>query len=430
MKPIKEIKDQLLEEIRLLKTRKGFLTVGFQRLAHFFIKREKRYLLEEIKTLKDIKGFLRGGKPRFDRLFGRDSLIAAWQLLDWNPGIAKATLEILSHFQGKVFHDEREEEPGKILHETDLKAKWHSIRQFPFPYYGSVDSTPLFLIIFSLYFKKTRDWKFLEGHWKNILMALQWMEECGDRDKDYFLEYERKNPKGLFHQGWKDSFTDHLKIAPPVAIVEVQGYQYLSLQEIAKIAEARKDFDLAERLRERAQRLKEEFNKKFWMEDKKYFALALDGQKNQRKAVTSNPGHLLFTGIIEKDKIKAVVQRLFEPDLWTDYGIRTHSIQEPDFDFTAYHLGTIWPHDNWIIAQGLKKLGFQDKYSKIKKATLRAYQEMGFLPEYYGVKENKIIQIGEACYPQAWATGALFNFLGFGLSFQEKIIESLSEIFH
>lgn len=246
-----------------------------------FFKKEliKIKTLSEIKQLKDKKGFLKGGLPRFNRLFGRDSLISAWQLLDFNPGICKATLEILCQWQGKVISEGREEEPGKIIHETDLGKKWHPEKYFPFPYYGSVDSTPLFLIIFSFYYKKTNDIKFLDSHWKNILMALNWLEEYGDKDKDLFLEYQKKNPKGLFHQGWKDGFEDHLKIEPPVAIVEVQGYQYLSLKETAQLAEIKKDWDLFDKLEDRAWELKKKFNQDFWMEDKKFFALGLDGKK-------------------------------------------------------------------------------------------------------------------------------------------------------
>ena len=387
----------------------------------------KRKVLFELKRLKDRKGFLRAGLPKYNRLFGRDSLISAWQLLDKNPGICQATLEILSQYQGKVVNNEREEEPGKILHETDLGKNRHPEGYFPFPYYGSVDSTPLFLILFSFYYKKTKNKKFLDSHWENILRALNWITEYGDKDKDYFIEYQRKNPKGLFHQSWKDEFEDHLKIEPPVAIVEVQGYQYLALKEISQLAEIKGDFDLAKKLNKRAEKLKEEFNKKFWMEPldisasisqlkasyEKYFALALDGQKRQKKAITSNPGHLLFTGIIAEEKIDFVVKRLFQEDLWTDYGIRTHSTRELDFDQKSYHFGSVWPHDNWIISQGLKKLGYQNEYQKIKNAIIRAYNNLGFLPEYYGVVDGEIILDLEKppCHPQAWSSGALFNFL-------------------
>jgi len=380
---------------------------------YFKKERTKRKILAEIKLLKDRKGFLKAGLPRFNRLFGRDALISAWQLLGNSPGICQATLEILSQYQGKVFNTEREEEPGKILHETDLGKNRHPKSYLPFPYYGSIDSTPLFLVIFSFYFEETRNIKFLNRHWENILKALNWLEECGNKDKDLFVEYQRKNEKGLFHQGWKDGFEDHLKIEPPVALVEVQGYQYLALKEIADLAGIKTDWDLAKKLLDRADNLKREFNKKFWMEDKKYYCLALNGKKEQRKAITSNPGQLLFTGIIEKDKIYYIVKRLFEDDLWTPFGIRTHSEKEPDFDPKSYHLGSVWPHDNWLIAQGLKKLGFKKEYQKIKNSILLAYQKIGYLPEFYGIIDGKIILEMEnaPCYPQAWSSGALFNFL-------------------
>ncbi len=368
---------------------------------------------QEIKQLKDKKGFIRAGLPRFNRLFGRDSLISAWQLLNNNPGICQATLEILSQYQGKVFNDEREEEPGKILHETDLEKSRHPENFYPFPYYGSIDSTPLFLILFSFYYQKTKSKKFLDSHWENILKALNWIEECGDKDKDLFLEYQRKNEKGLFHQAWKDGFKDHLKIEPPVAMVEVQGYQYLVLKEISKLAETKGDFDLSKKLQERAEDLKKNFNEKFWIGDKKFFALALDGKKEQKKSITSNPGHLLFTGILAKDRINFVIKGLFEKNLWTPFGIRNHSTLEPDFNPKSYHLGSIWPHDNWIIAQGLKKLGYKKEYQKIKNAILLAYEKLGFLPEFYGVINGEITLEMEKtpCYPQAWTSGALLNFL-------------------
>jgi len=380
-----------------------------------YFKKEKikRKVLSEIRQLKDKKGFLKAGLPKFNRLFGRDSLISAWQLLDWNPGICQATLEILSQYQGKVFNNEKEEEPGKILHETALEKNHHPAGYFPFPYYGSIDSTPLFLILFSFYYKKTRNLKFLNSHWENILKALNWIEECGDKDKDLFLEYQRKTEKSLFHQGWKDGFGDHLKIESPVAIVEVQGYQYLALREVAYLAEIKKDWEFVDKLEERAWELKKKFDKDFWMEEKKYFALALDGKKQQKKSITSNPGHLLFSGILRDEKIDFVIQKLFGQDLWTPFGIRTHSTLEPDFNPKSYSLGSIWPHDNWIIAQGLKKLGYEKEYQKIKNAILLAQERIGFLPEFYGVINGKLTLETEKtpCYPQAWSSGALLNFL-------------------
>jgi glycogen debranching enzyme len=370
-------------------------------------------LKKEIESLRHPRGFLLAGFPQFNKLFGRDSIISSWQLLDYDVSIAKNTLEILTELQGKEIDNLKEEEPGKILHETDLVNKRHPYRNWPFPYYGSIDSTLLYLILFYFYFEKTKDKSFIEKYWANIEKAIDWIFNYGDKDKNLFIEYEKKNPEGLDNQGWKDS--NGLKIKPPVEIVEVQGYEYLALEGTAYLAEIlNKDKNFIKRLKERARILKEKFNQEFWMEDKKFFALALDGDKKQIKKITSNPGHLLFTGIIEEDKIDFVVKRLFEDDMWTPYGIRTHSSLEEDFDPLSYHLGSIWPHDNWIIAQGLKKLGYQKEYDKIKEAIIRAYEEIGYLPEYYAVLDDKIIFKGlkekEADYPQAWSAGALINF--------------------
>jgi len=371
----------------------------------------KKQLLDDIKKLKSKEGFISAGLPLYNRLFGRDSLIVSWELLDIDSSVAKNTLDILSSLQGKKTNKKREEEPGKILHEHQIGKKVHPKGYFPFPYYGSVDATPLFLVLFSLYFQKTRNRKFIKKHFLNIISALNWILNYGDRDGDLFLEYKRQNPKGLFHQGWKDDFSNHLKIDPPVAIVEAQGYQYLALIETAKIFLEFKEEKLQKNLLKRAQELKEKFNKYFWMKKKKYFALALDGKKKQRKAITSNPGHLLFTGICDKEKERLVVKRLFAKDMWTPFGIRTHSAKELDFDAFSYHRGSIWPHDNWVIAQGLKKLGYKKEYQKIKSALLAAYKHLGYIPELYAVVDDKLVEIPRACWPQAWATGALLNFL-------------------
>ena len=380
------------------------------------IEKIKRKLIKEIKSLKAKGGYLMAGFPRFDRLFGRDSLISSWQLLDFDKSIAYSTLKILAKFQGTKIDPTKDEETGKILHEYQVGKKMHPEGYFPLPYYGSVDSTPLFLILVSFYFKKTRDKKFVREYWSNVLRAIDWIFNFGDKDGDLFLEYKRKRRSGLFHQGWKDSFRNHLKITPPVSIIEVQGYQYLALLKTANLARIIfQDKILEASLLKRAKELKKKFNKKFWMGNKKYFALALNKDKKQRKAITSNPGHLLFTGICDKNKEKAIVKRLFQKDLWTSYGIRTCSTNEPDFDPKSYHLGSVWPHDNWIIAQGLKKLGYKKEYQKIKKAILKAYEKNGYIPEYYGVSLDGKILFQEMrvrpCYPQAWASGALLNFI-------------------
>lgn len=373
----------------------------------------KSQLIEELNKLKTPEGFLLAGLPYFNKLFGRDSLIVSWQLLDYDSQITKNTLETLSEFQGQKIDYLSEEEPGKILHEHIIGKSKHPKRSWPLPYYGSIDSTLLYLILFYFYFDKTKDINFIKKFWSNIKKAIEWIFCYGDKDNDLFIEYERKNSEGLYNQGWKDS--DFIKPKPPIDVVEVQGYEYFALVKITELAKYLDiDTSFSERLQERFQKLKENFNKDFWMEDKKYFALALDGNKEQIKYITSNPGHLLFTEIVDQDKVGFIVKKLFSDELWTNYGIRTHSIYEKNFNPFSYHTGSIWPHDNWLIAQGLKKLGYLDEYNKIKIALLNAFEKIGYLPEYYGVVDNEIIlnnleKIPD--YPQAWSSGALLNFI-------------------
>ncbi|MFC1630211.1 amylo-alpha-1,6-glucosidase [Patescibacteria group bacterium] len=380
-------------------------------MKDLLIEKIKEQLFQEIEELKGQKGLIRAGLPHYGRFFGRDSLITAWQILHLDPENCRKTLKALSELQGKVVNDKREEEPGKILHETDFELKRHPKGYFPFPYYGSVDSTCWYVILFYFYFLETKDLEFIKKYWKNIVSAVNWMEEYGDADQDYFLEYERKNPTGLFHQGWKDSSQDIFKVKPPIAIVEVQGYEYLALKGAAVLAKELGDADLPKKFLSRAEELKKNFNEKFWMKDKKFFALALGVDKKQRKVITSSPGHLLFCGIVDKDKEKLVVQRLFQEDLWTPYGIRTHSAKDSGYRCWSYHMGSVWPHDNWIIAEGLRRLGYKTEYRRIKKATLMTFEELGFIPECFIVSNKVLMRNYRACFLQAWSTGALLNFL-------------------
>ena len=382
------------------------------------IKKIRRNLLQEIEKLKSPAGYLNAGHPRYNTLFGRDSLISAWQMLEIDPSIAKATLKILAEYQGKNVDLKSEEEPGKILHEHRFAPEeQRELPNWKFPYFGSVDSTPLFVFLTAQYLRKTGDKSFVAKIMKNVSAAYLWIKDSGDLNGDGYVEYERKNPHGLFHQGWKDGVKDHLGIKPPAAIVEVQGYVYAAYQSLEFLLKeiGRKILDDVS-LRRRM--LKFNFNEEFWMEKEKFFALALDREKKQRKAVTSNPGHLLFTGIISEDKVKHLVSRLFKQDLWTPYGIRTHSSLEPDFDPYSPHLGCVWPHDNWIIYKGLQKLGFLLHAERIKEALLRAYKKLGKIPEYYAVVNDKIVDmsIPESGRPlsnplQAWASAGLLEMI-------------------
>jgi glycogen debranching enzyme len=340
-------------------------------------------------------------------------------MLKMDPAIARATLQILVQYQGKTVDLRSEEEPGKILHEYRFNLEEQAkLPEWDFPYYGSVDSTPLFIILASKYFQQTNDRAFLLKVWSNIKAAFKWIIEYADSDEDNYVEYERKNPYGLFHQGWRDGVEDHLKIKPPVAIVEAQGYVFAAFQSVISLAEDLGENSISEVALVRAEALKRKFNRDFWMESEKYFALALDGEKKQRDAVTSNPGHLLFTRIVSKEKLIPLISRLFQPDLWTSYGLRTHSSKEPDFDPYSYHCGTVWPHDNWIAYKGLKALGFSGHANRIKRALLRAYGELGKIPESYAVVNEKIIELSESPVKdvsanplQAWSSAGLLEML-------------------
>lgn len=367
-----------------------------------------------IETLRDPQlGYIRAGLPRFAALFGRDSCIVSWQLIDYDPAIAHRTIEILSELQGKEKNDFSEEEPGKIVHEWHPNPSEYKSLPWPLPYYGSVDATPLFVYLCGIYYEKTVDTEWLASYWPHIKKALEWCEKYGDFDRDTLLEYERKNPAGLMHQGWKDSRMDHLGLKPPIELVEVQGYYYAALREAAELALMLKDKKLAKRLSSISEKLKKTLLKEFWFPDKNFFATALSESKFPDGRISSNPGHLLFSGILDGEdaKIETVVNRLFQDDMWTPYGIRTHAESNPDFNPMSYHLGSIWPHDNWIIAQGLKKYGYDREYNMVKTALFDAYESLGEIPELYAVIKRKIERIPVACSPQAWASGALLNFI-------------------
>ena len=387
----------------------------------------KNKLLLEINKLKAPEGYLKAGYPNYSTLFGRDSLISSWQMIKIDPTIAKNTLKILAKYQGKITNNKSEEEPGKILHEYRFNPKDQLVLpHWQFPYFGGVDSTLLFVIVAEKYFEKTNDKNFLLQIWSNVISALNWLSVYGDPDQDHFIEYKRKNPYGLFHQGWRDNFEDHLKITPPVAIVEAQGYAYAAYRAGIKLAGYFTKGDFSKDLwMEKANTLKEKFQKSFWYEEESYYYLALDKNKSPRKSVSSNPGHLLFTSIISQEAQQKLVNRLFKDDIFTPFGIRTVSKNDPDFDYSSYHLGSIWPHDNWVIYYGLKQSGFLDEAEQIKQCLLSTYQKLGYIPELFAVKNNKIDSLSKGArqhekrqnkfivpnHLQAWAACGLLNMI-------------------
>jgi glycogen debranching enzyme len=362
------------------------------------------------------------GIPWFVAPFGRDALISSHQVLMLNPGVARTTLAALAAYQGEELDAWRDEEPGKILHELRQGELARSGTLPHTPYYGSIDSTPLWLVVLGSYWRWTGDLEFCRQMLPHVERALEWMERYGDRDGDGFLEYERASEKGLANQGWKDSHnsvvhTDGRLAVGPVALAEVQGYAYLARLRAAELFEALGLRDRAQALRAAAETLRKGFNDSFWVESEQYFALALDGDKRQVATVTSNPGHGLYCGIIDADKAAAMARRLLAPDMFSGWGIRTMSKAATAYNPMSYHNGSIWPHDNAFIAAGLKRYGYGIATNRVATALF----DMAVTVQYMRLPElfcgftrrppNLPVVYPVACLPQAWAAGSPFMIL-------------------
>lgn len=383
-----------------------------------------RDLHRSFNKLRTPEGYIKAAYPGYNRVFGRDSLIVAWQLLPFEPEVARKVLIYLADLQATEVDAKSEGEPGKILHEDSEGENDKGTYDWKWPYYGSIDSTPLFIIVAGFYAEQTGDLDTIKKLWPQITAAMEWMHQYGDLDGDHFLEYQRRNPKGLFHQGWKDSPFDSLKITPPVAMVEVQGYAYAAYQTYVSLAgKLRIHSDNVALATQKASMLKANFHEKFFIQREKYYGLALDGSKHLVQQITSNPGHLLFTNILNSDQTELIINRLMKSDLMTDFGIRTLSDRDSDFQPVSYHRGSVWPHDNWIIYFGLKSLGYKKYANTIKDALLKTYSELRGIPELYAVDVHKnakqtvrtIKDVIDLDVPpnmiQAWALGALLNML-------------------
>jgi glycogen debranching enzyme len=360
------------------------------------------------------------GVPWFSALFGRDSLITASQTLMLNPAIARETLVILAAYQGKVEDEWREEEPGKILHELRM-GEMARCQEVPHtPYYGTIDATPLWLMLYAEYYAWTHDNETLEQLWSNALAAMEWIDR--NCQKNGYLSYFRTSRRGLVNQGWKDSgdciVDRHGHLATgPIALCEVQAYVYAAKIRLAEIARMKKRIDLADRWQDDANRLKERFNRDFWMVDQDYCALALDGEGKQVDSITSNPGHCLHLGILTPEKAYSVAERLRAPDMFNGWGIRTLSSLSPAYNPMGYHIGSVWPHDNSMIAMGVRSLGLIDQALELSQSILEMTQRQPYQrpPElfcgYERTNDNDPVQYPVACSPQAWATGSIFQLL-------------------
>jgi glycogen debranching enzyme len=363
------------------------------------------------------------GLPWFMTLFGRDTLITSLQTLWVGPRLARGALHLLGALQGTRVDEFRDEEPGKILHEvrsgelTRLGEKPHS------PYYGTADATPLWLILLSEYWRFTGQDAFVLGRWDKIEAALAWIDRYGDRDGDGYVEYQTRSPEGLGNQCWKDSwdgvqFADGTIPHLPIATAEIQGYVYDAKLRVAELARRlRADIPLAERLERDAETLYTRFNADFWSEDRGgYYVVGLDGDKRRIDSMTSNMGHLLWSGIVPEERVGLVAGQLMSDAMFSGWGVRTLSTDDRGYNPIGYHIGTIWPHDNAIVALGLARAGFRDEANRIALAQLEAAAFTGYrLPEAFAGFERWVshfpVPYPTACSPQAWATAAPFVFV-------------------
>lgn len=362
------------------------------------------------------------GIPWFATMFGRDSIISAYQSLLLNPSLAIETLRVLARHQGREKDDWRDEEPGKILHEH-REGEMTRAREMPFgPYYGSVDATPLWLILLSETFNWTADEQLVRDMLPHAHRALDWIDNYGDLDGDGFVEFLRRSPRGLANQGWKDSWDANMhrdgKVAePPIALSEVQGYVYEAKYRMASLMRSFGETRRAEKLKKDAAELARRFDRAFWMPQRGFYAMALDREKKQLQVISSNPGHLLFTRMLSQERARAVTQRFMQPDMFSGWGLRTISRDERVFNPLSYHRGSIWPHDNSIAAHGMALYEFRDAaltvFTGLAQAALnfRDYR----LPELFcGIQrreQDEPVQYPVSCSPQSWASGAIFLLL-------------------
>ncbi|HZW42687.1 MAG TPA: amylo-alpha-1,6-glucosidase, partial [Agromyces sp.] len=371
------------------------------------------------------------GVPWFMALFGRDSLLTAFMALPLDPTLALGTLRTLADLQGTELDTASEEQPGRILHEVRLGATTNLALGGESVYYGTVDATPLFVVVLG----ELARWGGLPDDADELLRAadraLEWIEHDGDRDGDGFVEYARLNDFGLLNQGWKDSwdginFADGTLAEPPIALCEVQGYVYAAYVARALLATIRGDDEGAASWTAKAEDLKTRFNEQFWMPDRKWFAIALDRDKRQVDACASNMGHCLWSGIVDEDKAPYVAEALLSERMFTGWGVRTLATDMGAYNPASYHNGSVWPHDNAIVAAGLMRYGFVEEAQRIAVGLFEAANRYGGrLPELFcGFDQEEYpepVVYPASCSPQAWAAATPFSLLRTVLRFDPSV---------
>ncbi len=362
------------------------------------------------------------GVPWYVTLFGRDSLVAALQNMPVHGRFAEGALRTLANYQARERDDWRDAQPGKIVHEVRHGELAHFGEVPHTKYYGTWDATPLFLIVLQQAWRWLGDRQLIQDMLPAAERCLEWIDEFGDVDDDGFQEYQSFSSRGYENMGWKDAedaivYPDGTQVKQPKALCELQGYVYAAKVAAAELLRAFGDSDRATALAEEAADLKRRFNQAFWRSDEGFYALGLDGHKRPIRTVASNPGHCLWSGIVDDDKAELVVLRLLGGDMWSGWGIRTLSAVNPAYNPFSYQLGSVWPHDNSIIAAGMKRYGFARHANKVAKGVLDAasYFQSYRLPELFaGVarQTNSFpMQYRGANSPQAWAAGSVFQFL-------------------
>ncbi|MBI3979639.1 MAG: hypothetical protein HY331_15775 [Chloroflexi bacterium] len=374
--------------------------------------------------LEEVNGhwFPAAGVPWYTAVFGRDALITALQTLTTYCPFGVGVLERLAQLQGRKVDQRTEEEPGKIPHEL-RHGELTITGKLPYtPYYGTVDAPLLYVILLHELYRFTADRRLLERFYAPAAACLDWAARYGDVDGDGFVEYYPHSPAGYRNQGWKDAFDavvypDGSLVAPPIAICEVQGYYFDALRRMATVARCCGHDEQAAAYARQASTLLDRFNRIYWLEGEDTYAFGLDPAKRPIAAVTSNPGHLLWSGIVPADRAGRLARRLLADDLFSGWGIRTLSAANPAFDPVSYQRGSVWPHDNAIIALGLKRYGFWQEANRIAEgifAVAACYQQHS-LPELFAGIERSVgslpVPYVEANLPQAWAAGSLFMLL-------------------